>query len=187
MSLEALFWTRILPKLCVKNLLLETLIAVGILHPQDATMKKKNTCQWLIVSSPKQCGKSCIFEMCKQNRAQLRPRPNSEPKPCRRCGVGTQSECQLCPSCGANRVSHLLANKEKRTRRIHVRLMRELELAVLQPKGAGGVNYPSTARNFPFSNLVPQCYTRREVSIALLPPWIFHLETWFLNVILDGR
>ena len=35
-SLEALFWTRILPKLCVKNLLLDTLIAVGILHPQDA-------------------------------------------------------------------------------------------------------------------------------------------------------
>ena len=125
------------------DLLLDTLIAVGIVHvhPQDATMTKQNTCQWLILSNPKQCGKSCIFEMCKQHRAQLRRRPNSEPKPCRRCGVGTQSECQLFPSCGANRVSHLLANKEKRARRIHARLMRELEARsiaeLLFPRGEG--------------------------------------------------
>ena len=143
-SLEALFCTRILPKLCANNLFLD----VGILHPQDATMKKKNTCQWLIVSSPKQCGKSCIFEMCKQHRAQLRRRPNSEPKLCRRCGVGTQSECQLCPSCGANRVSHLLANKEKRARRIHARLMRELEARSIAAQRGGRCQLPFHRQEF---------------------------------------
>ena len=105
-------------------------------------MKKKNTCKWHIVSSPKQCGKSCTFEMCKQHRAQLRRHPNSEPQPCRRCGMGTQSECQLCPSCGANRVSHLLANKEKRARRTHARLMRELEARSIAAQRGGRCQLP---------------------------------------------
>ena len=38
------FFNTKMPRLCVKNVLLDTLIALSILHPQAATMKKMNTC-----------------------------------------------------------------------------------------------------------------------------------------------
>ena len=143
-------------------------------------MKKKNTCQWHIVSS-------CIFEMCKRTQLSW----DAAPAPSKSRAAGVVWEPNRSVSCVhlAELIVSRICSPIKRSEQEEFTpdSCMSLKLAVLQPKGARGVNYPSTALNFPFRSLVPQGYTRREVSITLPPPWIFHLEAWFLKVILGER
>ena len=74
-------------------------------------MAETNQCRWLMIGRIDSCGKNCVYKHCRQHRAQLR-KITVEPKPCRKCGVGTQSESRLCKSCGANRVQHKRVYKE---------------------------------------------------------------------------
>ena len=60
-----------------------------------------NTCNWLIVSSTEQCGKSCLSDFCKVHLVKLRRVWRSQP--CRECGLGVTNKQQLCYPCGYRR------------------------------------------------------------------------------------
>ena len=62
---------------------------------------------------------------CKVHRAQIR-RGSVLPHPCRRCGVGTQSEAWLCKPCGMERGKKRLVRIEVQVRRRFPLLMSEL-------------------------------------------------------------
>ena len=91
---------------------LEILVAVVYVRSK---MKAQNTCAWITIGSLEPCSKPCVFEHCKVHRARLR-RGAVLPKPCRECGVGTQSEAQLCGGCGSERIKYRLVSTEKRVR-----------------------------------------------------------------------
>ena len=85
----------------------------------------KNKCLWLMNGRFELCGKPCVYELCKQHRAQLK-RGQHQNFPCRNCGIGVISECRLCSSCGASRVQHKLVSTEKRARKVFSNVLREL-------------------------------------------------------------
>ena len=77
-------------------------------HTKQKKMKGINNCNWLSVGRRTTCNKSCLFDYCKIHRMKQRQgRPN--PKPCKICGKGVQSEIQLCNGCGREKVR--LSNK----------------------------------------------------------------------------
>ena len=88
-------------------------------------MKGHKLCKWLLVGRITACGRSCMFEHCKHHRAQLR-KGSKEPNPCRGCGVGTQSDSQLCRPCGSDRVQHKLQYKERQARIYFGKVIEEL-------------------------------------------------------------
>ena len=84
---------------------------------------------WLTIARLTKCGKNCMFEHCRHHRALLKKGSNA-PNPCRKCGVGVQTESQLCKACGSNRVYQKLVYKERRARIIFTRVLAQLPCAV---------------------------------------------------------
>ena len=90
-------------------------------------MVEYNRCEWLIVGSTERCNKRCINILCGRHRGQIRRKPNSEPHPCRKCSIGTQSETRLCSKqCGADRAQKALHRAEARAKRNFPLVMNEL-------------------------------------------------------------
>ena len=100
-------------------------ILVAVVYVRSK-MKAQNTCAWITICSLEPCRKPCVFEHCKVHRARLR-RGAVLSKPCRKCGVGTQSEAQLCGGCGSERVKYRLVSTEKRVREHFPNMMVELQ------------------------------------------------------------
>ena len=93
-------------------------------------MKANNVCHWLLLGSTQCCEKLGVYDYCQIHRMRLRkmgPDPHS-PYPCRRCGVGTQSETRLCKHCGAEKVKKQLIRIEEKVRRLYPNVMSELYL-----------------------------------------------------------
>ena len=89
-----------------------------------------NACCWLIVGRSERCEKPCINDFCGIHRAQLRRRPGTEPKPCRKCGRETKSETQLCSKpCRSDHAKKAFHRAEAKARRLQPVLMQELLLA----------------------------------------------------------
>ena len=86
--------------------------------------KGQNQCCWLYFSG-ECCGKSCVFEHCKQHRAQIK-KGATTPVPCRGCGRGVRSETHLCRACGSNRVHNKLVYKGKKARDNFQKVLAEL-------------------------------------------------------------
>ena len=64
------------------------------------TMRGTHNSSWLNVGAiGETCGKRCMGEFCKLHSYRMRG-SSILPKPCRKCGLATQSEPQLCTSCG---------------------------------------------------------------------------------------
>ena len=84
-----------------------------------------NKCEWLKISTTERCGKSCTYEFCKVHR-QAQRNGSKTPVPCRKCGVGTQSQAYLCRPCGAHRINQKLSYAEKKARRIFPFVLHEL-------------------------------------------------------------
>ena len=71
-----------------------------------------------------------LKNLCGIHRAQLRRRPGTEPRPCRKCNRGSKSETQLCSrGCGADNAKKALHRAEAKARRLHPARMHELLLA----------------------------------------------------------
>ena len=118
--------------------LVEQMLARGIpswtnAHPGyivHTSMVMYSACRWLIVGHSEHCEKPCINDFCGIHRAQIRRRPGTEPKPCRKCGRGTKSETQLCSKpCQSDHAKKALHRAEAKARRLHPLLMQELLLA----------------------------------------------------------
>ena len=112
----------------VKLPLVDTLLEEGDFY-SILDMKGKEICQWLIVGSLEQCGKSCLDTYCGVHRMRLRKIiDHTAPMPCRLCGVGTQSEPHLCKSCGAEKVKKHLIRAEAKAKRLFPNVMSELHV-----------------------------------------------------------
>jgi hypothetical protein len=88
------------------------------------TKRALKRCRWLWIGESTLCSKPCMFEHCKQHRAQLR-RGAVEPKPCRKCGIGTQSKVQLCVGCGQRAVTLACITTERRARSQYKKVLEE--------------------------------------------------------------
>ena len=80
-------------------------------------MRGPNKCAWMAIGHSERYSKSCSNDYCGFHNVYTR-RNTGMPKPCSGCGVGTQTQCQLCKSCGATRVSQKLRDTERRAWRI---------------------------------------------------------------------
>jgi len=92
-----------------------------------------NDSPWLKINSLEIWGKKYVFEFCRAHSYKLRL-GRTLPRPCRICGVGTQSATILCRWCGAQRAAQALINTEKRARRLYGKLLAELRLNNIQLK-----------------------------------------------------
>ena len=64
-------------------------------------------------------------EFCKLHSYRMRG-GSILPKPCRKCGRGTQSEPQLCTSCGTTVAKINMTRAEKKARTFYKRVLAEL-------------------------------------------------------------
>jgi hypothetical protein len=88
-------------------------------------MKGFNICAWIKVGELATCDKSCCGTYCKIHLAKIR-KGRQIPARCRSCGVGVQSDIQLCRDCGREKVRVRLLAKEKKARQYFQDVMREL-------------------------------------------------------------
>ena len=81
------------------------------------TMRGTQICRWLKVGAiGETCGKRCMVDFCKPHSYRMRG-GSILPKPCRKCGRDTQSEPQLCTSCGATVAKINMRRTEKQARK----------------------------------------------------------------------
>ena len=88
-------------------------------------MRTYNQCQWLKIGTTTLCNKNCYQQYCKIHNSQIR-KGYTPPRPCRKCGVGTNSEPLLCRPCGNVVAQMRLVRIEKKARKYYPRVMIEL-------------------------------------------------------------
>ena len=88
-------------------------------------MRTYEKCEWLKSGSVNQCDKNCVKQYCKVHLCQIR-NGHTPPRPCRSCGVGTNSETLLCRPCGNVVAQMRLIRKEKKARLLYTSVMVEL-------------------------------------------------------------
>ena len=94
-------------------------------------MRNYNTCAWLKIGTQDLCNKNCVKTYCKTHNYQIN-RGATCPRPCKKCGVGTNSESILCRPCGNAAAQMRLLRKEKEARRIYETVLVEILLKVNQ-------------------------------------------------------
>ena len=89
-------------------------------------MRGTQNCSWLKVGAIGETYvKRCTGEFCKLHSYRMRG-DSILPKPCRKCGRATQSEPQLCTSCGATVAKINMTRTEKKARKFYKRVLAEL-------------------------------------------------------------
>ena len=96
------------------------------------TMRGTQNCSWLkvvIICEP--CGKQCMGEFCKLHSYRIRV-DSILSKPCRKCGRATQSEPQLCTSCGTTVAKINIRRTKKKARTFNKWVLAELVKSTTQ-------------------------------------------------------
>ena len=88
-------------------------------------MRVYEQCQWLTSGSSNNCNKNCIKQFCKIHLCAIR-KGYTPPRPCRSCGVGTNSESLLCRPCGNTTAQMRLLRKGRKARELFPMVMIEL-------------------------------------------------------------
>ena len=88
-------------------------------------MRTYEQCEWLKLGTTTFCNKNCLNQFCKVHRSQIR-KGYTPPRPCRRCGKGTNAETLLCRACGNASAQMRIVRIEKKARKLFPKVMEEL-------------------------------------------------------------